>query len=431
MATEILMPALSPTMEEGTLTKWFVKKGDRVTCGDILAEIETDKATIEFEAVNEGVIGELLVNEQTENILVNSPIAVLLDIEERLYEQDESALWRGKQAPSMSRQDVGSQKIISKSRYALSKSKGERIFASPLVRRMAFAEELDLSLVKGSGPNGRIVKADLVSLGNVMQSPSATENYRYSDKAASSHKKINSESIKKLYAGRVFNEVSLNGMRKMVAVRLGEAKQSIPHFYLRRDINIDALLVLRAEFNKELQNKSIKLSINDFIIKACAMALQSVNDANVVWAGDRLLRFEASDIAVAVAIDGGLTTPVIRDAEKKSLPSLSAEMKNLASQARDKKLMPHEYQGGSFTISNLGMYGIENFDAIINPPHSGILAVGVGKKKPVVGIDGRLNTATLMSVTLSVDHRAVDGALGAILLSKIVEKLENPLSLLI
>ena len=233
-----------------------------------------------------------------------------------------------------------------------------------------------------------------------------------------------------MYEGREYEEVTLNGMRKTIAARLTEAKQTVPHFYLRRDIQIDALLSFRSDLNKQLESRGVKLSVNDFIIKACALALQSVPDANAVWAGDRILKLKPSDVAVAVAIEGGLFTPVLQDADTKSLSTLSAQMKDLATRARDRKLAPHEYQGGSFAISNLGMFGIDNFDAVINPPHGAILAVGAGVKKPIIGKDGEITAATVMSVTLSVDHRVIDGALGAQLLNAIVENLENPMIML-
>jgi pyruvate dehydrogenase E2 component (dihydrolipoamide acetyltransferase) len=238
------------------------------------------------------------------------------------------------------------------------------------------------------------------------------------------------EQVIKMYDGRPFEEVKLDGMRKTIAARLTEAKQSVPHFYLRRDIVLDDLMKFRAQLNKQLEGRGVKLSVNDFIIKACALALQQVPEANAVWAGDRTLKFTKSDVAVAVAIEGGLFTPVLKDAEMKSLSALSSEMKDLATRARDRKLAPHEYQGGSFAISNLGMFGIDNFDAIINPPHSAILAVGAGAKKPIVGKDGELAVGTVMSVTLSVDHRVIDGALGANLLNAIKDNLENPMTML-
>lgn len=236
--------------------------------------------------------------------------------------------------------------------------------------------------------------------------------------------------VARAYEGRSYEEVSLDGMRKTIAARLTEAKQTVPHFYLRRDVKLDALLKFRSELNAQLQHRGVKISVNDFIIKACALAMQQVPAANAVWAGDRVLQMKASDVAVAVAIEGGLFTPVLQDADTKSLSALSTEMKDLATRARDRKLAPHEYQGGSFAISNLGMFGIDNFDAIVNPPHAGILAVGSGVKKPVVGADGELKVATVMSVTMSVDHRVIDGALGANLLAAIVENLENPMVML-
>ena len=238
------------------------------------------------------------------------------------------------------------------------------------------------------------------------------------------------ESIKKLYADREFEEIKLDGMRKIIAARLTEAKQTIPHFYLRRDIRLDPLLALRSQLNAELEGRGVKLSVNDFIIKAAALALQQVPDCNAVWAGDRVLRLKPSDVAVAVAIEGGLFTPVLRDADKKSLSALSAEMKDLAARARNRKLAPHEYQGGTFALSNLGMMGIENFDAVINPPHASILAVGAGVAKPIVGADGEIEIATIMSVTLSVDHRVIDGALGATFLAAVKDNLEHPLGML-
>ncbi len=237
-------------------------------------------------------------------------------------------------------------------------------------------------------------------------------------------------SVAKLFADRDYEEVTLDGMRKTIAARLSEAKQTIPHFYLRREVALDALMAFRADLNAKLESRGVKLSVNDFIIKACAVALQQVPNANAVWAGDRILRLKPSDVAVAVAIEGGLFTPVLRDAHQKSLSALSAEMKDLAARARTKKLAPHEYQGGSFAISNLGMFGVENFDAVINPPHGSILAVGAGIRKPVVGKDGAITTATMMSMTLSVDHRVIDGALGAEFLKAIVENLENPIAML-
>jgi pyruvate dehydrogenase E2 component (dihydrolipoamide acetyltransferase) len=436
MAIEILMPALSPTMEEGTLAKWLVKAGDTVASGDVIAEIETDKATMEFEAVDEGVIGKILVVEGSEGVKVNAPIAILLE------EGDDADAVSGvapvqssapvAPAPVANVAPAASVKAFPTSVNAPVASSGARVFASPLARRIAANKGLDLAAISGSGPRGRIVKADVEASTAVpvavSTTPAATPAVTSSTVAMAMGP--DAAAVMRMYEGRSYEEVPLDGMRKIIASRLTEAKQSIPHFYLRRDIRLDALLAFRAQLNKQLEARGVKLSVNDFIIKACALALQAVPAANAVWAGDRVLQMKASDVAVAVAIEGGLFTPVLKDSESKSLSALSAEMKDLAARARNRKLAPHEYQGGSFAISNLGMFGIDNFDAVINPPHGGILAVGAGVKKPVVGDDGELSIATVMSVTMSVDHRVIDGALGAEFLNAIVSNLENPLGML-
>ncbi|AJE46417.1 pyruvate dehydrogenase complex dihydrolipoamide acetyltransferase [Celeribacter indicus] len=450
MAIEILMPALSPTMEEGTLAKWLVKEGDTVSSGDVIAEIETDKATMEFEAVDEGVIGRIVVAEGTEGVKVNAPIAVLLEEGEDASAADAvGATSEPDPAPTAeapkeaqarpealsdeagtgTQPDTGD---ATKAPPAPVKD-GERIFASPLARRIAAQKGLDLTAIEGSGPKGRIVKADVEAAEAAPKADAKPEAAKPAAPAAevkTAPAGMGPETVLKMYADREFEEVKLDGMRKTIAARLTEAKQTIPHFYLRRDIRLDALLKFRAELNHQLTGKGVKLSVNDFIIKACANALQEVPEANAVWAGDRVLKLKPSDVAVAVAIEGGLFTPVIRDAEMKSLSALSKEMKDLAHRARDRKLAPHEYQGGSFAVSNLGMFGIDNFDAVINPPHGAILAVGAGVKKPVIGEDGEIAVATVMSVTLSVDHRVIDGALGAELLKAITENLENPVAML-
>ncbi len=426
MATQILMPALSPTMEDGTLARWLVSEGDHVKSGDLLAEIETDKATMEFEAVDEGFIGKLLISEGTENIAVNSVIAVLLDEGEALAESDISVAQPMHQASqSTVKGPLYRQKVPE------SNTNNRRMVTSPLARRLAMEAGLDLSEIKGTGPNGRIIKADVLPMLEAAEIRILPTKVPLPTTSLSTSSALSTEAIKRLYRDRKFSEVSLDGMRKTLATRLSEAKQTIPHFYLRRDIDIGAMLMLRDQANKELEDVGVKLSVNDFIIKACAMALQTVKAANVVWAYDRLLQFNASDIAVAVAVDGGLFTPILRDADQKSLSSISSEMKDLRARAKDKKLFPQEYQGGSFAISNLGMYGIDNFDAVINPPQAAILAVGRGRKKPVVKNDGTIGSANILSVTLSVDHRAIDGALGALLLAEIVKKLENPVALLV
>ncbi len=426
MAIEIMMPALSPTMEEGTLAKWLVKEGDVVKSGQILAEIETDKATMEFEAVDEGTIGKILIAEGSAGVKVNTPIALLLEDGDSA-----DAVVAAPKAAAPTVAAVAAPVAVAVASVA-AKPAGARVFASPLARRIAAEKGLDLSKVQGSGPHGRIVKADVEGA-----RPAATAAPVVAAVAAPVVAAVpamatgaSADQVKKMFADRVYEEVMLDGMRKTIAARLTEAKQTIPHFYLRRSVELDALMAFREKLNKSLEGRGVKLSINDFIIKACALALQAVPHANAVWAGDRVLRLKPSDVAVAVAIEGGLFTPVLRDADQKSLSTLSAEMKDLAARAKTRKLAPHEYQGGSFAISNLGMMGVENFDAVINPPHGSILAVGAGIKKPVVGKDGQLGVATVMSMTLSVDHRVIDGALGAEFLKAVVENLENPMAML-
>ncbi|WEF23679.1 pyruvate dehydrogenase complex dihydrolipoamide acetyltransferase [Paracoccus sp. S3-43] len=442
MPTEILMPALSPTMEEGTLAKWLVKEGDAVKSGDILAEIETDKATMEFEAVDEGTIGKLLIAEGSAGVKVNTPIAVLL-------EEGESADAIGSapkaettaEAPK-AETAAGARKAAApaavpaaaKADEAAKADNGKRVFASPLARRIAAEKGIALSAIIGSGPHGRIVKADVEGATPGAAKPAAAPAPEAAQPAAvpiaaAAPAGPSAETVLKIYADRDTTEVALDGMRRTIAARLSEAKQTIPHFYLRRSAKLDALMAFRATLNTQLEARKVKLSVNDFIIKACALALQEVPDANAVWAGDRILKLKPSDVAVAVAIEGGLFTPVLKDAHQKTLSALSAEMKDLAARAKTRKLAPHEYQGGSFAISNLGMFGIENFDAVINPPHGAILAVGAGIQTPVVE-KGEVVIRNVMSMTLSVDHRVIDGALGAQLLEAIVTHLENPMGML-
>ncbi|MFM2349062.1 MAG: hypothetical protein RIR04_28 [Pseudomonadota bacterium] len=426
MAVEILMPALSPTMEEGTLAKWLVKAGDKVKSGQILAEIETDKATMEFEAVDEGIISQLLVTAGTAGVKVNAPIAVIVEEGESLSAAPKTA------APAAAvAAPVAVAAAVAVAAPTAAKSQGTRVFASPLARRLALEKGVDLTGVAGSGPHGRIVKADVEGSKAVAPVKAAAATTTAAAPAKSSMPTgMTAETVMKMYADRAYTEVTLDGMRRTIAARLTEAKQTIPHFYLRREVRLDALMAFREQMNKGLETRGIKLSVNDFIIKACALALQAVPNANAVWAGDRILKLKPSDVAVAVAVDGGLFTPVLRDADSKTLSALSAEMKDLAARAKTKKLAPHEYQGGSFAISNLGMMGVENFDAVINPPHGAILAVGAGIKKPVVLKDNSIGVATVMSMTLSVDHRVIDGALGAEFLKVVVELLENPIAML-
>ncbi len=433
MPTEILMPALSPTMEEGTLAKWLVKEGDTVSSGDLIAEIETDKATMEFEAVDEGVVGKILVAEGSEGVKVNTLIAVLLED----GESADDIATGGSAAPAAAAAEeapAAAEKAApapAAAPAAPAAADGTRIFASPLARRIAADKGLDLSTIAGSGPRGRIIKADVENATAAPKAAAAAPAAAAAAPApAAAPSGPSADQVAKMYEGRAFEEIKLDGMRKTIAARLSEAKQTIPHFYLRRDIKLDALLAFRSQLNKQLEGRGVKLSVNDFIIKAVANALQAVPAANAVWAGDRVLQLKPSDVAVAVAIEGGLFTPVLQDADMKSLSALSVEMKDLAKRARERKLAPHEYQGGAFAISNLGMFGIDNFDAIVNPPHAGILAVGAGVKKPVIDAEGNVSAATVMSVTMSVDHRVIDGAVGADLLKAIVENLENPMVML-
>jgi pyruvate dehydrogenase E2 component (dihydrolipoamide acetyltransferase) len=433
MAVQILMPALSPTMEEGTLAKWLVKEGDVVKSGQILAEIETDKATMEFEAVDEGTMGKILVAEGTAGVKVNTPIAVLVeDGEDAASVASTPSPAAPAAAPAKSEALAREVQVVAAPPTGA--TGGSRVFASPLARRIAAEKGLDLSKVQGSGPHGRIVRADVESAQPAATAPAvalaAAPAPGAAKPVAAMPTGMTADTVIKMYADRQYEEVPLDGMRRTIAARLTEAKQTIPHFYLRREVRLDALMAFRETLNKQLEARGVKLSVNDFIIKACAMALQAVPNANAVWAGDRMLRLKPSDVAVAVAVEGGLFTPVLRDADKKSLSALSAEMKDLAGRAKTKKLAPHEYQGGSFAISNLGMMGIENFDAVINPPHGSILAVGAGLKKPVVLADGTIGVATVMSMTLSVDHRVIDGALGAEFLKAVIEGLENPMAML-
>ena len=428
MATEILMPALSPTMAEGTLAKWLVAEGDRVSSGDLLAEIETDKATMELEAVDDGIIGKLLVAEGTEKVQVNTPIAVLLEDGESA-EDIGAAFTPGHDAASAALPDP----VPAAAAAAARTDKGVRIFASPLARRIAADKGVDLATLTGSGPHGRIVKADVEDARppGAAKSAAAPVAEARPGTTAPAPQSAGADQVSQIYDGCAYEEVMLDGMRKTIAARLTEAKQTIPHFYLRRSVTLDPLLAFRSRLNSQIADSGVKLSVNDFIIKAAAMALQDVPDTNAVWAGDRVLQMKSSDVAVAVAVEGGLFTPVIRDAETRTLSAISTEMKQLATRARARKLAPHEYQGGSFAVSNLGMFGVESFDAVINPPHGSILAVGAGIKTPVVAEDGTVSVATVMSVTLSVDHRVIDGALGARWLAAFAHYMENPMTMLV
>ena len=426
MPIQILMPALSPTMTEGTLAKWLVNEGDDVNAGDVIAEIETDKATMEVEAVEEGKVGKIVVQEGTEGVAVNALIALLLEDGE-----DAGALEGAAEAAPAAPAPAGAvpeapaapapaPEATAPVPAAPAASSGDRIFASPLARRMAQQAGLDIAMVTGSGPNGRIVKRDIEAA--LAAGVSAT--------AAPEPAAAPAEAPAPMPEGvePTFDFEPANNMRKVIAQRLTESKQTVPHFYLTVDCEIDTLLALRKDLNS--RSDDYKISVNDLIIKACGVALRRVPAANASWAGDGIKRYHTADISVAVAIDGGLITPVIRDAGGKGLEAISSEMKDLALRAREGKLMPEEYQGGTFSISNLGMFGIKQFDAVINPPQGAIMAVGAGEQQPVVR-NGALAVATVMSVTLSVDHRVVDGAVGAELLAAFKKLIEDPMTMLL
>lgn len=426
MPIQILMPALSPTMTEGTLSKWMVKEGDEVSSGDIIAEIETDKATMELEAVDEGKIGKILVAAGTEGVEVNKPIGVLLEEGEEVGDikaPDQAAPAPAKAAPDPEKAKAAQAEKPAPAapKAVASSTDGDRVFASPLARRIAANAGVDISGVQGSGPNGRIVKADVEKAMSGGVAPSAGK--------ASAMAAVSSASADVPDFGQSYTEEPNSGVRKVIARRLLEAKQNIPHFYLTIDCNIDALLSLRKELNSR-DNADYKLSVNDFVIKASAVAMRRVPMVNATWTDEAIRLYDNVDVAVAVATDGGLITPIIRNADQKGLSTLSNEMKEMAGRARDNKLKPEEYQGGGFSISNLGMFGIKEFSAIVNPPQSAILAVGAGEQRPIVK-DGALAVGTVMSCTLSCDHRVVDGAVGAEFLAAFKPLIEDPLSLLL
>jgi pyruvate dehydrogenase E2 component (dihydrolipoamide acetyltransferase) len=424
MPIQILMPALSPTMTDGKLAKWHKKEGDAVESGDVLAEIETDKATMEVEAVDEGILGRILVAEGTEGVPVNQPIALLLEEGE-----DRSALAGAAPAgpaaqpaaPKATPQPAAKAPATPAPAPAPVPSSGGRVFASPLARRIAKDANLDIARVAGTGPHGRVVKRDVEAAmagGGARMAPAA--------QALGASVTVSAEGLPP------YQEIPNSSIRKVVARRLTEAKQQIPHFYLSVDCEIDRLLAMRKELNDAAPEGpgGYKLSVNDFVIRACAIALGRVPAANAMWTDAAIRRFERADVSVAVAIDGGLITPVVRAAAHKGIAAISEEMKGLAAKARAGKLKPEEYQGGTFTVSNLGMYGIKSFAAIINPPQGCILAVGAGEQRPVVK-GGQLAVATVMTCTLAVDHRVVDGAVGAEFLAQFKKLIEAPATILL
>jgi pyruvate dehydrogenase E2 component (dihydrolipoamide acetyltransferase) len=440
MAIELKMPALSPTMEEGTLAKWLVKEGDTVASGDILAEIETDKATMEFEAVDEGVVSKILVPEGTDGVKVGTPIALIGG------EGEATAAPAPVAAPAEDKPAVAAAKAetptpaapapapvetppASAQPVAAAKSDGERIKASPLARKLAQAQGIDLSTLKGSGPGGRIVRADLGQQAGGTAAQPQPQPQTQSQAAAAPATAATPPAPAQPFSTAIPHEaVKLSNMRKTIARRLSEAKRDIPHIYLTVDVRLDALLKLRSELNAGLASRKIKLSVNDLMIKALAVALEAVPECNVSFTPDQLIMYKRADIAVAVSIPGGLITPIVTDAAAKSVSSISQEIGELAGRAKEGKLQPHEYQGGTASLSNMGMFGIKQFDAVINPPQAMILAVGAGEKRPWVDGD-ELTVATVMSITGSFDHRAIDGADGARLMKTLKELIESPLGL--
>ena len=467
MPIEIKMPALSPTMEEGTLAKWLVKPGDEIRSGDIMAEIETDKATMEFEAVDEGTLVSIAVEEGTENVSVGTVIAVLAEEGEDADADAAAAAPTPAPAPAAPPSNDGpaatptARKLAEASGIDLNTitgtgpngkitkddveaaggtsapapapspapapaaapaASGDRIIASPLAKRIAEQKGIDLSTITGSGPNGRIVKAD-VGEAKPGAAPAAAAS-------APAPAPAPTPSVSPANGGAPYEEVKLNNVRKVIARRLTEAKQNIPHIYLTVDVRLDPLLKLRSQLNASLEADGVKLSVNDLIIKALARALQREPQCNVSFQGDVMHQYSRQDISVAVAAPSGLITPIITDAGNKGLAQISTEMKELAGKARDGKLQPHEYQGGTASLSNLGMFGTKQFDAVINPPQAMILAVGAGEQRPFV-VDGALQVATVMSVTGSFDHRAIDGVDGAKLLDQFRSLIENPMGLVV
>ena len=435
MPIEILMPALSPTMTEGNLVAWLKAEGDTISPGEVIAEIETDKATMEVEAVYEGVLGKILVAAGTEGVSVNAAIAILLEegedkssIKDNAYRSDQIVVknTQNSEKKSEGQPDINEPKkgkvVSENTKVPLGKMQSplianqddERVAASPLARRMAEHAGLDLAKISGSGPNGRIIKADIdqvLSQDNAVKLPPVST--------------VTSPSIE---PSAQYDAIPNNSMRKVIASRLTESKQAAPHFYMTVDCNVDALKQVRMELNEKVEGT--KISINDLIIRASAIALKQVPEANASWTEEATLVYKTIDISVAVAIEGGLITPIIRDAGAKGVKEISVKMKDLANRAREGKLMPEEYQGGTFSISNLGMYGVKEFSAVINPPQGAILAIGAAEERPIIK-DGAVAAATLMTCTLSVDHRVVDGAVGARFLSAFKRLIEDPLTMLL
>ncbi|MCP1222227.1 pyruvate dehydrogenase complex dihydrolipoamide acetyltransferase [Acetobacter orientalis] len=416
MATEILMPALSPTMTEGTLARWLKKEGDTVSAGDVLAEIETDKATMEVEAVDEGVLGRILIQDGTQGVAVNTPIAILVEQGEVVPDSLPPHKAPTPSAPAQEAVPPAPVKAAVTQAAQTQPPKSTRIVASPLAKRIAAQKNIDLATVKGTGPHGRIVRADVESAAKA---------------GASTLSQIPTATLP--VAEGTIQTVPHSGMRKVIARRLSESKSTIPHFYVSVDVELDALLALRSQINATSPAEgpeSFKLSVNDMLIKAAAVALKRVPAVNAAFTEDAMILYDDVDISIAVSIPDGLITPIVKQANKKGLKQISQEAKDLVKRARAGKLKPEEFQGGTFSISNMGMYGVKEFSAIINPPQAGILAIAAGRKQPVVK-GNEIAIATVMTVTLSVDHRVVDGAAAAEWLSAFRSVVEAPLSLVI
>ena len=449
MPINITMPALSPTMEEGNLAKWLVKEGDKVKSGDVIAEIETDKATMEVEAVDEGTVAKIVVAAGTEGVKVNALIAVLAGEGEDVAAAASGA---GSAAPAPKAEAAPAQveapkaapapaqaAPVAASAPAVVSSGGARAFSSPLARRLAKEAGIDISAVAGTGPHGRVVKSDIEAAaagGGAKAAPAAAAAPQAAAPApaAVAPKGASDEAVLKLFEQGSYELVPHDGMRKTIARRLVESKQTVPHFYVSVDCELDALMALRAQLNDAAPRKdgapAYKLSVNDMVIKAMALALRDVPDANVSWTESAMVKHKHADVGVAVSIPGGLITPIVRKAEEKTLSTISNEMRDLGKRAKDRKLKPEEYQGGTTSVSNMGMMGVKNFAAVINPPHATILAVGAGEQRVIVK-NGEMAIATVMTVTLSTDHRCVDGALGAELLQAFKGYIENPMGMLV
>jgi pyruvate dehydrogenase E2 component (dihydrolipoamide acetyltransferase) len=425
MPIELKMPALSPTMEEGTLAKWLVKEGDTVSSGDILAEIETDKATMEFEAIDEGVVGKILVAEGTDGVKVGTVIALIQGEDEASAPAAKAAApapvaaQPAAAAPAPATQAPAAAPVLA--------PKGDRVVASPLAKRIAEQRGVDLTGLAGSGPNGRIIKAD-VDAANAGSAPAAAASAPVASVSKPAPAVPTPAPVQLGDITTPHEVIKLSNMRKTIARRLTESKQQVPHIYLTVDVRLDALLKLRAELNASLESRGVKLSVNDMLIKALGLALVQVPKCNVSFAGDTLIEYKRADISVAVSVPNGLITPIITGADSKTISAISTEMGDLAARAKDGKLQPHEYQGGTASLSNMGMYGIKQFDAVINPPQAMIMAIGAGEKRPFV-IDDSLQIATVMSATGSFDHRAIDGADAAQLMKAFRDLCEKPLGL--